>query len=634
MALVWGILIDGLVHGTVLFLLAVGLALTLGLLRVVNLAHGAFAMAGGYVAAGLIRGAGLPFALGLAGGVAAAAALALPVERLLLRRTYRRPELDQVLLTIGLAFVAIAAASWSMGTGLQTIPLPAALQGPIDLGVRTLPRHRLLVLGGGLAVVVGLWLLVERTRFGVHVRATVDDPATAAALGIDVGRVRALAVALGAGLAGLGAVLGAEILPLEPAYALRYLVLLLAVVAVGGQGTVTGSFVAAVLLGLVETAAKYLLPDLAQILFYLTMLAILALRPGGLLGRAAGDGAGGGRARAPTAAPAPGVRRGLAVPLLPETALAAAGLAAFLLFPDDLAFLTRVAIACLLALSLDLTLGLGGIVTLGHAALYGTGSYAAGLLALHLAADPHLGLVAGAAAGALLALLSGIVILRAHGLTLVMLTVAVAQLVQEAANKAAWLTGGDDGLAGFTTGPVLGLFRFDLAGRTGYFWSLAVLVVAFGLLRRLAASPFGLTAEGIRADAGRMRALGCPVFCHRLQVYTLGGAVAGAAGALSAQVTEVVGLAALGFQTSAELLVMLTLGGLGRLWGALLGVVVFLLVHHLAAAADPFHWLAVIGAMLILTVLVLPGGLIGLLDRAAARRHRRGRGEAAEAAGR
>lgn len=297
----------------------------------------------------------------------------------------------------------------------------------------------------------------------------------------------------------------------------------------------------------------------------------------------------------------------------PELLLLLAGVTLYLLMPDDLGFATRVVIGALFALSLDLVLGYAGIVTMGQAAMFGTGAYAAGIFALNVSGDPLLGLAVGALAGAAVALLSGWLVLRSHGLTSVMITIAIAQLLLEVASRSRSITGGDDGLSGLTMLPLLGHFEFDFLGRTGYWYALVVLIVIFAGMRRLVRSPFGLTLLGLREDRSRMVALGCHLQRRLGTAYALGGAVAGVAGALSAQITQVVGLSSLSFSQSAEVLVMVVLGGTGRLWGALLGTVVFMYVHHVASAVDPLRWMLVIGVMLMLVVLVMPGGLSGAL---------------------
>jgi len=284
----------------------------------------------------------------------------------------------------------------------------------------------------------------------------------------------------------------------------------------------------------------------------------------------------------------------------------AIGSIAWWALPDQLGLLTRIAITALFVLSLDLVVGIAGLATLGHAALFGAGAYAAGLFALKASGEPLIGLAVGAGAGALLALASGAFLLRYHGFTFLMLTVAVAQIAASLAQKARDWTGGDDGLSGFTMGPLLGRFAFDLEGRTAALYAIAVLALGLYVARRVVDSPFGLAVRGIHESRARMAALGTPVLRRLLAMYTLAGALAGAAGALSAQTNAIVGLDSLSFALSAEALVMLILGGAGRLHGALIGAVVFTLLHHTAASINPYHWLFIIGAALMVVVLLPP----------------------------
>lgn len=281
-------------------------------------------------------------------------------------------------------------------------------------------------------------------------------------------------------------------------------------------------------------------------------------------------------------------------------------------FPYDLGFITRIVIMMILVLSLDLILGVAGIATLGQAAMYGTGAYAAGLFAIHVSGDPLLGLAAGAAAGAIIALVSGLLLMRASGLTLIMLTIAVAQVCQEIANKARPVTGGADGLRGIRMEPVLGIWEFDFIGQTGFIYAVSVLLVVFVFLRILIASPFGLVARGIHESPERMRAIGVPVYRRLVLIYTVGGAIAGIAGALAAQVTQLVSIETYGFALSAEAVIMLILGGTGRLYGAIIGTVIFMVTHHIAASVDPFNWLFIIGALVLVVVFFVPRGLLGL----------------------
>ena len=283
MTLLANILIDGIAYGMVLFIIAVGLSVTLGLMRFVNLAHGAFAMTGGYIAAWLVREQGLSFYAGASLAVLATGLLGALLEVTVLRRLYRRTELQQVLFTIGLTFLFVATANLLAGPEVQLIPLPPALSQAVDLGIRTLPAQRLLVITSGLLIVLAAFWVLNKSRFGVWLRATVDNTSAASALGIPVQLVYVTTFAVGAALAGLGGILGAELMPLEPYYPIKYLVLVLVVVAVGGMGNIAGSLVASLTLGIIDTASKYLASDWGSLFFFLAMALLLAWRPHGLL---------------------------------------------------------------------------------------------------------------------------------------------------------------------------------------------------------------------------------------------------------------------------------------------------------------------------------------------------------------
>lgn len=276
---------------------------------------------------------------------------------------------------------------------------------------------------------------------------------------------------------------------------------------------------------------------------------------------------------------------------------------------------TQIMIMIVFALSLDLILGYGGVESLGQAALFGTGAYAAGIFALRFSSDPLLGLAIAGMAGSIVALITGPVVLRARGITLVMMTLAVATLLLELANSMRWLTGGADGLYGFRIAPLLGRFEFDLAGKTAYVYVAIIFLAVFVVCKVLVNSPFGLTIRGIRENPIRMRLLGVPVLRRLVTMYVISGFLAGVAGGLSAQVTQLVALDSFSFVLSGNALVMVILGGTGSLNGAILGAALFVLVSDRAAAISPFHWLFALGIALILTVRYAPAGLIGLLQR-------------------
>ena len=288
---------------------------------------------------------------------------------------------------------------------------------------------------------------------------------------------------------------------------------------------------------------------------------------------------------------------------------------AYFFFPDYLSLGSQILIMILFALSLDLVLGYAGIVTLGHSAFFGVGAYAAGIYAAHVTGEPLSGLLVGAAAAAVIGFLSGIVILRTQGLALLMLTLAVTALLAEAANKASFITGGADGLQGVDIDPILGLFRFDLFGRTAYLYSLVVLFLGWVFARRLVHSSFGRTLIGIRENTTRMHAIGSPVRLRLVTIYTISAALAGIAGALLAQTTQFVGLTVLGFQRSGEIVIMLVFGGIGRLYGAFVGASLYMITQDQLAKLDPTFWYFWIGLLLVMLVMFARGGVLGLIDR-------------------
>jgi branched-chain amino acid transport system permease protein len=270
----------------------------------------------------------------------------------------------------------------------------------------------------------------------------------------------------------------------------------------------------------------------------------------------------------------------------------------------------------LFALSLDLILGYAGIVTLGHAAFFGVGAYAAGILAVHGWHEPISALaVAGVVAG-LVGLVSGLIILRTHGLTLLMLTLAIVFMLEELANKASWLTGGADGLQGMRVEPVFGAFRFDMFGRTAYWYSLAILFLGWIFMRVLVHSPFGRSLTGIRENVVRMHAIGTPVRRRLVMAYAISAALAGVAGGLLAQTTQFVGLNVISFQRSGAILIMLIFGGVGRLYGAFVGAPIFMIAEDELAKTDPVYWFFWLGLLLVLVVMFARGGLLGVAEQA------------------
>ena len=294
-----------------------------------------------------------------------------------------------------------------------------------------------------------------------------------------------------------------------------------------------------------------------------------------------------------------------------ELAFWAIPVVAFFVLPDYRVLGSQILIVGLFALSLDLILGYAGIVSLGHAAFFGIGAYTAGLLAVHGWGEPFTGLLAAAVTAAAAGFVVSLLVVRGSDLTRLMVTLGIALMLYEVANKAASITGGVDGLAGVTMWKIFGAWSFDIGGRTAYLYSLGVVFVLFVLARRIVNSPLGLSLRGIREGGKRMPAIGAPVARRLRTIFTVSAALAGVAGALLAQTTQFVGIDTLGFPRSAELLVMLVLGGAGRLYGGLVGAAIFMLAQDYLAGLSPVYWQLGIGILLVAVVLFAKGGILG-----------------------
>jgi len=298
-----------------------------------------------------------------------------------------------------------------------------------------------------------------------------------------------------------------------------------------------------------------------------------------------------------------------------EIAFWLATLLPFFLFPNYLSLASQIAITALFALSLDLILGYAGVVSLGHAAFFGIGAYSAGLFSKFVWGEPFSGLLVAALLAGIAGYATSFIICRFRHLTLIMLTLGLGLLAFEVANSAHWLTGGSDGLQGIRIWPLLGVFKFDLYGYTAYSYSLAVLFLIFLGMRRLVNSPFGLALRGIRENLVRMPAIGAASRAHIRKAYTIAAIVAGIAGALLTQTTESAALESISFQRSADVLVMLVLGGAGRLYGGLIGAIIFMIARDQFSGIAPQYWYFWIGILLIAVVMLLPNGILGGLSK-------------------
>ncbi|HEY0422732.1 MAG TPA: ABC transporter permease [Rhodopila sp.] len=586
--------LTGLSGSVSLFLTSAGLTVIFGVTRVVNFAHGSLFMLGAYVGWSLLTR--LPhdpfwFIAGVIGATLIVAALGAGLETALLRRLYHAPELFQLLATFGVLLVIQDATVMIWGPNDLAIPRPPWLRGYVSILGSRFPLYDLILIGVGPIVLAGLVWLLAHTRFGMLIRACTENRDLAAALGIDQRMLSTTIFALGAGLAGLG---GALILPDTSANTqmdLAVIVEAFVVVVVGGMGSVTGAFLASLLIGELQAFGIVVIPKATLVMMFVIMAVVLGVRPAGLLGSIPLLT---GRQASRSVFPPPS--RDLRLLGLGMIALAAT--APFWLPPYWLSVLTEVLIAALFACSLHLMMGPGGMISFGHAAWFGLGAYAAALISKTLSAPmPVALLVAPVVAGATAALFGWFVV-RLSGVYLAMLTLAFAQIVWAIATQWTWLTGGDDGILGvWPTGPV-----------PFFWWVLALTVMAIWLLQRAIRAPFGLALMGGRDSELRALAIGLRPGRLRMVAFALSGAAAGLSGGLFAFKTGSVFPAFVAVGRSVDGLIMVLLGGIDTLIGPIVGAVAYSGLYDLLLRFVPL-WRMALGLSIIALVLLFPSGL-------------------------
>jgi branched-chain amino acid transport system permease protein len=597
--------LTGLTTAASLFLIAAGLSLIFGVTRIVNFAHGAFAMLGAYLAYALTsRWAGgsllywsaiLAAAL-IAGGVGAA------VEMLLLRRIYRAPELLPLLATFALALIIedSCLALWGPDAIMgRRVP---GLAGAVDLWGRAFPTYDLALIVLGPAVLGALWLLLHGTRFGMLVRAATEDREMVGALGVRQSALFTAVFFLGTALAALGGALTLPRQAIDSHMDLGLVTDAFVVVVVGGLGSLPGAFLASLLLGELHAFGILLLPQITLVLTFLVMAVVLVLRPRGLLG-APETMPRPGAASAPPPILRPASRRERVGWLLLVAALAAAP---FLLGDYALVILTGIVILALFAASLHFIMGPGGMISFGHAAYFGLGAYGAALLVLHFGAGMGPALLAAPLLAGAGALLFGWFAVRLSGVYLAMLTLAFAQIAWSAVFQWDSLTGGDNG--------ILGIWPPPWAADKRVFYAIALaLSGAFILaLRHWIFAPFGYALRAGRDSPLRAEAIGIDIQRQQWLAFALAGTCAGVAGGLFAFAKGSVFPTIMSISTSLDALVMLLLGGFQTLAGPLLGAAIF---TGLEAWISPLtdYWHALLGAIILAIVLLFPQGLLGSL---------------------
>nr|WP_294548602.1 ABC transporter permease [uncultured Rhodopila sp.] len=593
--------LTGLSGSVSLFLMSAGLTIIFGVTRVVNFAHGSLYMLGAYIGWSILTR--LPhdpiwFAGGVIAAALATACIGAAIETTLLRRLYRGPELFQLLATFGvmLAIQDITLLVW----GPNDLPLPRApwLRGSVTIFGGHFPAYDLLLVAIGPTVLAALLLILNRTRFGMLIRACTENRDLAAALGVNHRILSTSVFALGAGLAGLG---GALILPDTSANTqldLAVIVEAFVVVVVGGMGSVTGAFVASLMIGELQAFGIVLIPGATLVLVFVIMAVVLSLRPRGLLGDAPVP-----SATAAPAKPVPAVS--LRVHLIGWGLVFMAAITPLWLPPYWLSVLTEVLIAALFASSLHLMMGPGGMISFGHAAWFGLGAYGSALMVRTLAAPMPLALLAAPVAAGLVAMAFGWFVVRLSGVYLAMLTLAFAQIVWAVATQLTWLTGGDDGILGvWPSGPV-----------PFFWWVLSLSVAAIWLLQRVARSPFGLALTAARDCEPRALSIGLRADRLRMAAFAISGAAAGLSGGLSAFATGSVFPTYAAVGKSVDGLLMVLLGGMNTVIGPIAGAVAYTGFYDLLLQTTSL-WRLALGLTIITLVLAFPDGLAGGWRRA------------------
>ncbi len=626
--LLFGQLLVGLINGSFYAMMSLGVAIIFGMLRIGNFVHGAQYMLGAFGAWFLMQlpelfpGLGLPrldYWWALAIVPVSVGIIGALTERLFIRRVYDLEHAYGLLLTIGLTMVLEGVFNVGFGAAGMQYDVPAALKGGVNLGFVFLPVYRLWVIVAALAVCFGTWFLVERTRLGSYLRAATENPDIVRSFGINVPRLLMLTYGFGVGLAGLAGVMAAPIYQVSPQMGQNMVIIVFAVVVIGGMGSIFGAIVSGLGLGMIEGLTKVFYPQAASTVIFLIMALVLIVRPAGLFGRDTAVHSGTDVVTARSESILENGKLWLVV-------MAAAGVVVpFFVYP---VFAMKVLCLALFASAYNLIFGYVGLLAFGHAAFYGSSAYVAAYAAAEWGLPPELSILSGVLVATGLGALFGWLAIRRAGLYFAMITLALAQIVYFYILQAPW-THGEDGIQSVPRGTLLGLI--DLNDPLAmYFFVLVVFLGGFAFIYRIIRSPFGQVLKSIRENEPRAISLGYSVDRFKLIAFTLSAMLAGLAGGTKAIVFQIASLADVYFSTSADVLLMTLVGGVGTLLGPVVGALVVATMQKEFAFLG--GWVVVIqGAIFILFVLFLRKGVVGALEDMLSRQAVRRR-NAAEAA--
>ncbi|HSV46616.1 MAG TPA: branched-chain amino acid ABC transporter permease [Ramlibacter sp.] len=609
-----GQLLVGLINGSLYALMSLGVAIIFGMLRIANFVHGAQYMLGAFVGWGLLNiGKWFP-QLGIDSigywpslilVPLIVGAVGVVMEKLFISKVYDINHAYGVLLTLGLALVIEGLFHVGFGSSGRPYEIPASLRGGANIGFMFLPYYRVWVLVASLAVCVLTWWIVERTRLGSYLRAATENPTVVESFGINVPRMLTLTYGGGVALAALAGLMAAPIQQVSPQMGQNMIIIVFAIVVIGGMGSIMGSIVSGFALGVIEGLTKVFWSEASSTIIFVLMALVLLWRPHGLFGgRVAIDGGSHGIATGTTWQPF----KGRWPELTPIVLLGIVGLLApLVLYP---AMAMKIWIFALFACAFNLIFGFGGMLAFGHAAFFGAATYAAAHTAKYWGLTPELAVLVGAAVAALLGLVIGWIAIRRQGIYFAMITLALAQLVYFYAVQAPW-TRGEDGVQGIPRGDLFGVLSLA-DDRALYYFVFAVFLIGFALVHRIVRSPFGQVLKSIRDNEPRAISLGYSVDNYKLMAFVLSAALSGLAGALSSVSFGVAMLTNVHFSTSAEVLLMVLIGGVGTIFGPVVGAAVLVGMQYLFAGTG--SWVLILqGVVFILCVLGMRNGIVGTL---------------------
>ncbi|HVR51170.1 MAG TPA: branched-chain amino acid ABC transporter permease [Pseudorhodoferax sp.] len=598
----FGQLLLGMINGAFYATLSIGLAVIFGLLNIINFAHGAQYTAGAFVAWMLLNYLGIGYWGALLLAPLIMAGIAVVLEKTIIARTYKMDHLYGLLLTFGFALVIEGGFRQAYGVSGLPYAIPEQLTGGINLGFMFLPLYRTWAVAVSLVVCLAVWFLVEKTRLGAVLRAATENPVTVKSFGINVPRYITLTYALGVALAAVAGVVAAPIYQVNPLMGSNLVVVVFAVVVIGGMGSIGGAIVSGLGLGVVEGLTKVFYPEASNFVIFVIMAIVLLTKPSGLFGKPL---------QVQNVVAAEATREPLRLDArwqrLGWWALGAAALVApLLVYP---LFMMKVLCFALFAAAFNLLLGYVGLLSFGHAAFFGAAAYATGVAMKGWGLSAELGLLVGLGAGAALGLVFGAIAIRRQGIYFSMITLALSQVVYFVAVQARF-TGGEDGLQSVPRGRLFGLV--DLENSLAmYYVVLAVFVLAYLFVVRVLQSPYGEAIRAVRDNEQRAQSLGYATARYKLLAFTLSAALAGLAGGMKVLVFGVASLTDVHWHASGEVVLMSLLGGVGTLLGPIVGAFTFVSLQNYLAPLG--SWVLIVqGLIFIACVLLFREGLVGL----------------------